>query len=46
LTIRYATYQQLYLAGAAVAVATAMVFTWTGRGRLSHNVAPPCSGRG
>jgi MFS family permease len=30
LAIRYATYQQLYLAGAAVAVATAIVFTWTG----------------
>jgi Major Facilitator Superfamily len=33
LAIRYATYQQLYLAGAAVAVATAIVFTWTGRRR-------------
>jgi MFS family permease len=31
LAIRYVTYQQLYLAGAAVAVATAMVFVWTGR---------------
>ncbi len=29
--IRYATYQQLYLAGAAVAVATAIVYTWTSR---------------
>jgi MFS family permease len=33
LAIRYATYQQLYLAGAAVAVATAIVFTWTSRGQ-------------
>ena len=31
LAIRYASYQQLYLAGAAVAVATAIVFTWTSR---------------
>jgi MFS family permease len=37
LAIRYATYQQLYLAGAAVAVATAIVFTWTGR----HRAASP-----
>jgi MFS family permease len=29
--IRYATYQQLYLAGAAVAVATAIVYTWMSR---------------
>jgi hypothetical protein len=36
LAIRYATYQQLYLAGAAVAVATAIVFTWTGRRRISN----------
>jgi MFS family permease len=36
LTIRYASYQQLYLAGAAVAVATAIVFTWTGRRRASR----------
>jgi hypothetical protein len=33
LAIRYATYQQLYLAGVAVAVATAIVFTWTCRQR-------------
>jgi Transmembrane secretion effector len=33
LAIRYATYQQLYLAGTAVAVATAIVYTWTGRRR-------------
>ena len=31
LAIRYATYQQVYLAGAAVAVATAIAFAWTGR---------------
>jgi MFS family permease len=31
LAIRYATYRQLYLAGAAVAVATAIAFTWAGR---------------
>jgi MFS family permease len=36
LAIRYATYQQLYLAGAAVAVATAIVFTWTGRRRTTN----------
>jgi MFS family permease len=36
LAIRYATYQQLYLAGAAVAVATAIVFTWTGRRRITN----------
>ena len=40
LAIRYATYQQLYLAGAAVAVATAIVFIWTGRRRLSVCEAP------
>jgi MFS family permease len=34
LAIRFATYQQLYLAGAALAVATAIAFTWTSR-RLS-----------
>jgi MFS family permease len=34
LTIRYATYRELYLAGAAVAVATALAYTWTGRRRL------------
>jgi MFS family permease len=31
LAIGYVTYRQLYLAGAAVAVATAIVFTWIGR---------------
>jgi MFS family permease len=31
LAIRYLTYQQLYLTGAAVAVATAIIFAWTGR---------------
>jgi hypothetical protein len=31
LAIRYATYRQLYLAGAAIAVATAIVFTGAGR---------------
>jgi predicted MFS family arabinose efflux permease len=31
LAIRYASYQELYLAGAAVAAATAIVFTWTRR---------------
>ena len=35
LAIRYATYQQLYLASAAVAVATAIVFLWTGRPRTA-----------
>lgn len=29
--IRYVTYQQLYLAGAAVAVGTAIIFTWISR---------------
>jgi Na+/melibiose symporter-like transporter len=46
LAIRYATYQQLYLAGTAVAVATAIVFTWTGRRRLSHDTGPSCSAVG
>jgi MFS family permease len=31
LAIRYLTYQQLYLTGVAVAVATAIIFAWTGR---------------
>jgi hypothetical protein len=38
--IRYASYQQLYLAGAAVAVATAIVFTWTGRRPPGQEPAP------
>jgi hypothetical protein len=46
LAIRYATYQQLYLAGAAVAVASAIVFTGTGRRRLSDDAGPPCSAAG
>jgi Na+/melibiose symporter-like transporter len=46
LAIRYAAYQQLYLAGAAVAVATAIVFTWTSRRRLSPEAGPPCSAAG
>lgn len=33
LAIRYAGYQQLYLAGAAVAVATAIIFAWASRRR-------------
>ncbi len=40
LAIRYASYRQLYLVGAAVAVATAIVFTWTGR-RLAPGAGPP-----
>ncbi len=31
LAIRYTTYRQLYLASAAVAVVTALAFTWSGR---------------
>ena len=31
LAIRYVTYQQLYLAGAAVAVGMALLYAWTGR---------------
>ena len=46
LAIRHATYQQLYLAGAAVAVATAIVFTGTGRRRLSRDAGPPRSAAG
>jgi MFS family permease len=46
LAIRHATYQQLYLAGAAVAVATAIVFTWAGRRRPSRGAAPPRSAVG
>jgi Na+/melibiose symporter-like transporter len=33
LAIRFFTYQQLYLAGAGISLATAIVFTWTGRQR-------------
>ena len=46
LAIRYATYQQLYLAGAAVAVATTIVFTWTSRRRLPNDTGPPSSAAG
>ena len=46
LAIRYASYRQLYLAGAAVAVATVIVFIWTGRRRLSHDAGPSCSAAG
>jgi MFS family permease len=46
LVIRYATYRQLYLAGAAVAVVTAMVFTWTGRRRTSFDAVRPGAGTG
>jgi MFS family permease len=43
LAIRYATYRQLYLAGAAVAVVTAIVFSWTsrGQGRTIGEPGPP-----
>jgi len=44
--IRYATYQQLYLAGAAVAVATAIVFTWAGRRRPLARRGPGHRGPG
>jgi hypothetical protein len=33
LAIRYASYQQLYLAGAGVAVATATIYAWASRRR-------------
>jgi MFS family permease len=46
LAIRYATYQQLYLAAAAVAVATTITFTWTSRPRLPHHAKPPCPAAG
>lgn len=46
LAIRYATYQQLYLTGAGVAVATAIAFTWTGRRRISRDAEPSCSAVG
>jgi len=36
LAIRFFSYQQLYLAGAAIAVVTAIVFTWTGRQRADQ----------
>jgi predicted MFS family arabinose efflux permease len=36
LAIRYFTYQQLYLAGAAVAVATAIAYIWAGRFSRRH----------
>jgi MFS family permease len=35
--IRYTSYQQLYLAGSAVAVATAVLFTWAARPRPSRD---------
>jgi MFS family permease len=46
LAIRYATYQQLYLAGTAVAAATAIVFTWTSRRQPPHDAEPPRSAAG
>jgi len=46
LVIRFATYRQLYLAGAAVAVATAIVFVWTSRRQLSRDAGPSCSAVG
>ncbi len=42
--IRYASYQQLYVTGAAVAVATAIAFAWTPR-RRSHGRARPGPGQ-
>jgi len=42
LAIRYVTYRQLYLAGAAVAVAAVVVFTWAGRRRPARDGPPPC----
>jgi MFS family permease len=36
LAIRFFSYQQLYLAGAAIAVTTAMAFTWAGRRAPGH----------
>jgi MFS family permease len=46
LAIRYATYRQLYLAGAAVAVATAIIFAWASRRRPLHDAGPHCSAAG
>jgi MFS family permease len=46
LAIRYATYQQLYIAGGGVAVVTAVVFIWADRQRPSHESAQPCSAAG
>ena len=43
--IRYVSYQQLYLAGAAVAVATAIIYAGTGRPVTSVRSGPPRSGR-
>jgi Na+/melibiose symporter-like transporter len=40
LAIRYATYRQLYLAGAAVAVATAIVYAGTGRPERAGQLSP------
>jgi hypothetical protein len=39
--IRYASYRQLYLAGAAVAAVTAIAFAGTGRRRLARQAGPP-----
>jgi MFS family permease len=36
LAIRFFSYQQLYLAGAAIAVTTTMAFTWAGRRAPGH----------
>ncbi len=44
LAIRYASYRQLYVAGAATAVATAVAFTWTSR-RAGRGAAEPDHGR-
>lgn len=40
LAIRHVTYQQLYLAGTAVAMATALAFIWTSRRQPSHAAGP------
>ena len=37
--IRFATYQQLYLVGSAIAMATTILFVWAGRRRFSHDAA-------
>ena len=40
LAIRHATYQQLYLTGAAIAAATAIVYTWASQPRVPRAGAP------
>jgi hypothetical protein len=46
LAIRYASYQQIFLVGAVVAVTTAIVYTWAGRRRFARDARPSRSAAG